>query len=319
MAEWLSSAEASRRLGVKPASLYAYASRGQLRRRTGPDGRRSEYHPDDVATLAVRGRRSRPMQPTDVVVPTAITAIIPVGPTYRGVPAVDLAGDETFEAVADLLWESPHEPDAWRAAAEVPDPVPTTSRAHGGLDAGQRLLAVTVGLRAADPLGRDLRPTVVVATARRLLGALAASLGGGSAPGTPLAEVVARSLGTEVGDAAVRAVDAALVLLADHELAASTLAVRVAASARCDPYAAELAGLAVLTGPRHGAASRGLEIALTEVAAGAPATGALAAAAAGSSVGGFGHPLYPNGDPRAIRLLEVLEAGDLGPRLGPLR
>jgi len=319
--EWLDSAEAARRLGVKPASLYAYASRGQLRRRPGPDGRRSEYHPADVATLAVRGRRSRPMQPTDVVVPTAITAITPGGPTYRGVAAVELAGKTPFEAVADRLWESTHEPDAWgRSVAEVSEPVPASSLAEGGLDAGQHLIAATVGLRGADPLGLDLRPSVVVATARRLLVALASSIaGGGPAPGVSIAEVVALSLGEDVGDDTVRAVDAALVLLADHELAASTLAVRVAASARCDPYAAELAGLAVLSGPRHGAASRNLEVALAQVAAGAPAGTALAAAAAeASSLRGFGHPLYPDGDPRAIRLLEILEAGDLRKRLGPL-
>ena len=315
---WLGTEEAARRLGVKPASLYAYVSRGQLRRRAAPDGRRSEYHPADVATLAVRGRRSRPMQPTDVVVPTAITAITPRGPTYRGAAAVDLAGEVPFEAVADRLWQAAHEPDRWPAATEV---TPTAPRpgTDGSLDAGQHLLAATVALRAADPLGRDLRPSVVVATARRLLVALASSLGARPSPRSSLAGVVGASLGTDAGVDAVRAVDAALVLLADHELAASTLAVRVAASARCDPYAVELAGLAVLSGPRHGAASRGLEAALAAVAAGAPPAVALAAVTRDSeSVGGFGHPLYPDGDPRAARLLEVLAAGSLGARLGPL-
>lgn len=317
-AQWLDSEEAARRLGVKPASLYAYVSRGQVRRRTAPDGRRSEYHPTDVAALAVRGRRSRPMQPTDVVVPTAITAITPTGPTYRGVPAVDLAGDASFESVADRLWESPHEPESWHAAA-VPDPVAPPPAVDGGFDAGQRLIAAVVALREADPLGRDLRPPVVVATARRLLVALASSLGGPYTAGTPLAETVARSLGTDVDDDGIRAVDAALVLLADHELAASTLAVRVGASARCDPYAAELAGLAVLSGPRHGAASRGLETVLAEVAAGALPASALATVTRdGEAVGGFGHPLYPDGDPRATRLLEILDSGSLASRLVPL-
>ena len=316
---WLDTAEAARRLGVKPASLYAYVSRGQVRRRRGPDGRRSEYHPGDVATLAVRGRRSRPMQPTDVVVPTAITAITATGPTYRGTPAVDLAGAVSFEAVADRLWGESHDPEAWEDAATGATVV-AASRPDGGLDAGQSLLAATVALRADDPLGRDLRPPVVVATARRLLVALASSLDGGADRRMGLAEAVARSLGADDDADVVRAVDAALVLLADHELAASTLAVRVAASARCDPYAAELAGLAVLSGPRHGAASRGLEVALGEVAAGAAPAAALASATGGGTgVGGFGHPLYPDGDPRAARLVEVLEGGSLGARLGPLR
>jgi citrate synthase len=97
---WLDSDEAASRLGVKPATLYAYVSRGQLRRRTGPDGRRSEYHPGDVADLAVRGRRARPTRPSDIVVPTAITRIGADGPSYRGRPAVELAGHVPFESVA---------------------------------------------------------------------------------------------------------------------------------------------------------------------------------------------------------------------------
>ena len=50
--------------------------------------------------------------------------------------------------------------------------------------------------------------------------------------------------------------NAALVLMADHELATSTMAVRVAASVRADPYDALLAGLATLAGPLHGGASQ---------------------------------------------------------------
>ena len=51
------------------------------------------------------------------------------------------------------------------------------------------------------------------------------------------------------------ALDRALVLLADHELATSTLAVRVAASTRTAPYPAYAAGLAVLQGALHGGTS----------------------------------------------------------------
>lgn len=100
------------------------------------------------------------------------------------------------------------------------------------------------------------------------------------------------------------------MLLADHELAPSTLAVRVAASARSDPYAAVLAGLAVHSGRRHGAASLVIEQVLDDVATGTPLAEALAVRIAdGRGLPGFGHPLYPDGDPRAARLLGLAPEG----------
>jgi citrate synthase len=113
------------------------------------------------------------------------------------------------------------------------------------------------------------------------------------------------------------ALRAALVLLADHELAASTLAARVAASVRADPYAVVATGLGALGGPLHGGASLGAE-------------GMLAAAATPGDiprvvgdllrltgrVPGFGHFVYRTGDPRAICLLALVRRGAPGsPRL----
>ncbi|MFA9429960.1 citrate synthase [Egicoccus sp. AB-alg2] len=323
---WLDTAEAARRLGVKAPTLYAYVSRGQLRRRTAADGRRSEYHPGDVATLAVRGRRARPTRPSDVIVPTALTAITPDGPAYRGRLARDLAGTTTFEALAAHLWDVDHV-DTWRAPDEVLASVrPLAHPAGDRLEASQVLLAATAAARAADPLGRATdqgegapRREVVAATGRALLLAAATAFDGGGSDG-PLAERLARWSSAGAGTPEVaHLVEAALILLADHELAASTLAARVAASARCDPYAVVLAGLAVLSGPRHGAASRGLEEALLAVRDGRPPATALAQVRPGSPVGlGFGHPLYPAGDPRGAHLLALLDEQVPAGRLAPL-
>ena len=106
----------------------------------------------------------------------------------------------------------------------------------------------------------------------------------------------------------VRLLDAALVLLADHELAASTLAARVTASTWADPYLVVQAGLAALGGPLHGGASSQARQLIHEVGSG----DATAAEAIGRRlrddqlVPGFGHRIYHDRDPRAEALLELL-------------
>jgi citrate synthase len=101
---------------------------------------------------------------------------------------------------------------------------------------------------------------------------------------------------------------AALVLLADHELAASTLAARVAASAKADPYAVVLTGLGVLGGPLHGGASYGVERLLAEVAEPGQAGRVIAERIRrGERIPGFGHSVYKNGDARGGLLLDLVK------------
>jgi citrate synthase len=113
------------------------------------------------------------------------------------------------------------------------------------------------------------------------------------------------------------ALRAALVLLADHELAASTLAARVAASVRADPYAVVATGLGAVGGALHGGASLGAEtmLAAAQDAAGAPrVVGDLLRR--GERVPGFGHFVYRGGDPRAGLLLAMVRrAVPASPRL----
>jgi citrate synthase len=112
-------------------------------------------------------------------------------------------------------------------------------------------------------------------------------------------------------------VDVALVLLADHELAASTVAARVAASVRADPYAVVSAGLAVVSGTLHGGASLGIEALLGEIdRPGRAASVVGTRLRQGERLRGFGHRLYPDGDPRAAVLLARLrETAGGSPRL----
>jgi citrate synthase len=108
-------------------------------------------------------------------------------------------------------------------------------------------------------------------------------------------------------------VDRALVVSADHELNASAFAVRVAASAGADLYACVCAGLAALSGPRHGGSCDRVEALVAEAGREARAAAVVRGRMRrGEAIAGFGHPLYPGGDPRAEVLLET--ARDLAPR-----
>ena len=115
----------------------------------------------------------------------------------------------------------------------------------------------------------------------------------------------------------LRALSAALVLLADHELAASTLAARTAASVRADPYAVVGTGLGAMSGALHGGASLGAEALIA--AASGPADVPLVVGELlrrGEKVPGFGHFVYRGGDPRAILLLGLVRRA--APRSGQL-
>jgi citrate synthase len=196
-----------------------------------------------------------------------------------------------------------------RLAVAVTAPLPATARLT------DRLRVIVAAAAAADPLRFDTTPTAVIATGRQLIAtmvqALPARSGGLPLRQMSLAEQLWRRLTTDPPtDTGLRALNAAMVLLADHDLAASTLAARVAASTRAHPYAVVSAGLAALDGPLHGAASS-LSYALLEEAVSGPDPLAAVSAGlrSGGPVPGFGHPLYPDGDPRATALFELIDDG----------
>jgi citrate synthase len=115
----------------------------------------------------------------------------------------------------------------------------------------------------------------------------------------------------------LEALRAALVLLADHELAASTLAARVAASVRADPYAVVATGLGALGGALHGGASLAAETMLAAARRPADAPRVVGELLRrGERIPGFGHFVYESGDPRAVLLLaQVRRAAPASARL----
>jgi len=321
--------EAARLLGVKPATLYAYVSRGLLESAPGEGGRARRYRLADVERLRAEGRRAGTapaLRWGEPVLDSGVTAMAQDGPLYRGRPALALARDGvSFEAVAELLWTGTLPPQRPVWPDDGPDLAPLASLVPPGAPPAAIHALVVAGLAPRDPGRFDLRPEAVLERARRLIRTLAASLAclhGGAARARGLraarraasvAGAAACALGVEPRPRTLAALDRTLVLLADHELNVSTFAARVAASARADPYAALLTGLAALSGPRHGAASDRVEALLVEL----ESTGDAARVVhererRGELVPGFGHPFYDEGDPRATLLLET--ARELGGR-----
>jgi citrate synthase len=111
----------------------------------------------------------------------------------------------------------------------------------------------------------------------------------------------------QVGPQASRLINAALILCADHELNVSSFAARVAASGEAQPYAVVAAGLAALQGAKHGGMTRRAEALLREIGRPGQVDQAITdRLRRGETIPGFGHPLYPDGDPRARLLLGLV-------------
>ncbi|MEV5582288.1 citrate synthase [Streptomyces parvus] len=310
----LTTRQAAELLGVKPETVYAYVSRGQLSSVRAAGGRGSTFDAEEVRALARRsGRRDPSPAGGDLAFRTGITLIEDDRCHFRGVDATELARRYGYEEVAEWLWTGELRPGARFAA-----PAGTLAAARRAVDAlpahsgsTDRLRVAVTAAAATDPLRFDLSPEAVLNSARGLIPTLVGALpvlGGPTAEEGPLAADLWSRLTPEPADAPSLAVlDAALALLIDHDLAASTLAARVAASARAHPYAVVSAGLGVLEGPLHGAASGLAHRLLREAVDRGSAVPVVADhLRTGRRVPGLGHRIYRGEDPRATVLFELL-------------
>lgn len=312
-AEWIAADEARSRLGVRPQTLYAYVSRGRVQVRADPhDPRRSLYRAADIASLADRKARSRKVSDVaagaiawgEPVLASAITTVAGGRLFYRGRDAVELAETETLESVARLL-RGGH----GAALKRTDRPKPPE-----GADMRSRAFAALAARAGIDPPARGRNPLALAVEAATLLDvltdAVAGEVGGGA-----IANRLALAWGLGPGGPGADLIRRSLVLLADHELNASTFAARVAASTGASLAASGLAGLAALSGPRHGGAAAAVQSLAREAAQTTPRAAIAARLAEDRSIPGFGHPLYPDGDPRAEALLDRF---DLTPQMARL-
>ena len=310
---WMTATQALRALGVRPQTLYANVSRKRIRAKADPkDPRRSLYHEGDVQRLARKRAGARKVEDVaaaaiewgDPVLSSAVSTVADGRLWYRGEDAVLLAESQTLEDIARLLWGMSGD-----APAEQTRSVASPWHHSGELS---RVFLELARRASEDPPSHGRTLPILQSEAAEVLSTVADTMLGRS-NGLALHERLAKTWKCdEAGDALRRA----LVLLADHELNASTFAARVTVSTGASLAAGVLAGLATLTGPLHGRAAAGVQ----ELLDAARSQGADAAVrerlAQGRPMAGFGHPLYPAGDPRATALLRPLA---LAPELGQIR
>jgi len=313
---------------VKRQTLYAYASRG-LVRSVGKDGRDRAYRRQDLERLRARSAArsghaavaSGALRWGEPVLDTALSSVAGGDLLYRGrsAPALARAGAR-FETVAHWLWNAEWNERARFAPVDAGIDVRAAARVvPRSAHPVDRLIALA-GILACSSAGHvAIEDDAYAATlVRRLAAYLAIGLSSHALVARALAaDTVAESLvvasGCTGGRRARAAVDCALVLMAEHELNASTFAARVAAGAGADLAACLVAGLATIAGTGHGKSCDRVEALFDEAREPADAARILRdRRRRGDPVPAFGHPLYRNGDPRTAPMLEAAEV--LAPR-----
>ncbi|MDH3679935.1 MAG: citrate synthase [Acidimicrobiia bacterium] len=317
----LSAADAAARLGIKRQTLYAYVSRGLLKREVAPDGRSSLFDPGEIEQLRL-GRRPDTEGELHALIATGLTRIDDHGIWLRGRDLVAMVGDgATFTEVVDELWGSP-DGESWEHEVTGDRRSPSVALGAPAAPLLDELRVIVAECSAHDALRHDLSPKSVRAVGRRLIVALATGLparsGASDAPDRTVAAALWRRLSPlPPDDPRLQSLDAAMSLLVDHGLASSTFAARVAASVRADPYSVVGAGLGVMGGTLHGAASASVHELLTETERTGDATSA--AGEARRRLGGFpgfGHAVYTIQDPRYGALMaRIIDAWGDDPRL----
>ena len=313
---WIDAADAARLLRVSRATLYAYVSRGFVRSQsTAGPSRERRYSRDDVERLRRRTEErrdpekaaARALQWGVPVLESSITLIDGDRFYYRGHDAVALSRGRSVGDVASLIWTGAFDLAPSRAEGARPAVALAKADSSGTADLPFVARAQTSLAAAAthDASAFDLRAQGVAITGWRILTLLTLTATQSHAPGQAPDQALARAW-----RANARGVDllrSALILCADHELNVSSFTARCVASAGANPYAVVIAGLSALQGTRHGGAGVRVEALLASMRR-VPRLGSAIAERLrrGEPIDGFGHPLYPHGDPRAAAILDLL-------------
>lgn len=319
--KFLSGAQASEFLGVKPATLYAYASRGLLESVPAQSGRERLYRLSELVKLRNNTRGVRNSRENEVpvwtgpLIKSSITEIAEDGHRYRGRNALELAAaGVSFEDVVEILWETGEDPDlSWSSA-----PPYTISRhlKKSSLEDSDYLDLIKLLLIAVEmvtPVNKRLLAEDIFHAARQLI--VSMSL----APALfqdrseilhqregSIAQNLLMALSGSKSKSKAGLVNSALVLCADHELNASALAARIAASCDASLFSCLLSALGTFSGIMHGAASRRAEDIVNSSMRFRSARAWLKDYLKHSdTIPGFGTELYSEGDPRARFLIQA--------------
>jgi citrate synthase len=257
---------------------------------------------------------------------------------YYGYDIHDLARGASFEEVCYLLWHGrlPNRSELgelqsqFAADRPLPDGVVRLVRA---LPPGEAMDILRTGASALSHYDRDAHDNSPAANYRKAvrltaqMGSLVAAIGRIEANQQPIdpdpvmgfaANFLYQLTGRRPDALAVRAMDCALILHADHELNASTFAARVAAATLTDIHSAIVGGIGALKGPLHGGANAEVMKMLLDFGEAATPEKVESAIreklARKEKIPGFGHRVYKTMDPRAVHLRQLSK--DLGKRSG---
>ena len=320
---YLSASEVAQELGISLPTLYSYVSRGLLRSEFADAGKRTRrYHAEDVQRLKARQEMRRdPQKVVDTalhwgtpMLSSALTLIEAGRCYYRGQDVLDLARDRSIEQVAALLWTG--EPQNAQSLFAQPLPclpphIESITHLLRDVTPMERCQALLPLLATEDLAAYDFRPEPMALTGARILRRMTLLVTGLSQfeeGATGVAAHLQRALVPRQPQA-LPLLNAALILCADHELNVSSFTARCVASAGSPPFAVVSAGLAAMQGGKHGGMSARIEAFLRETGSPQQARNAMAQRIRrGETVPGFGHLLYPEGDPRGKLLLEWVDA-----------
>ena len=313
---YVTARQAAAMLDISLPTLYSYVSRRMLHSEpvTGkPRVRR--YLRDDVLRLVERKEfRSNPAKAAEKglhwgspVLPSALTLIDSGRLFYRGLDVIEIADHLTLEQVAALLWigDSKQSPALFARDDTTPPSMAASLlksiRRCGLVERCELILPLAAN---SDLSAHDLRPTAVAKTGARILRLLFSAVVG--FPAAPPLEQALVWAWTPNRKSVAHALRAALILCADHELNVSAFTARCIASARSTPYEVVLGALAAFRGRRHGGVSEEVEMLFRDAHKMADCRQVLVTRLGSfGHIPGFGHQLYPNGDPRAQKLISL--------------
>ncbi|MCB0192649.1 MAG: citrate synthase family protein [Anaerolineae bacterium] len=316
---YLTAKEAAAELDISVSTLYSYVSRGLIRSEVADESKRTHrYRREDIDKL--KARKEQRLDPTKAVedalhwgtplMESAITLIVDNRLYYRGHDAVELAKSQPVEAVAALIWAgdlSAQISGLLEPTGELFSPqLQAIALQVGNLPPVEKFQVLLPLAGVDDFAAYDLRSEAVAQTGARILHLLVTLAVDGVTPHKDIASQLQRRWAADDPHAG-SIMNAALILCADHELNVSSFTAHCVASAGATPYQAVTAGLAALQGVKHGRSTERVEAFLNEVQVSGTVQAAVAARLKrGESIPGFGHPLYPGGDPRAQFLLALL-------------
>jgi len=326
---YFTAAEAAEKLGITAATLYAYVSRGLIRSEAMDDKRRTRrYLVEDVQKLI--DRKEQQADPAKAaqsalhwgvpMMDSGITLINEGRFYYRGYDAAHLAKQHTLEEIAALIWTGAIENHAEIFVGESLKFSPTLFKTLSQIFVSNPALAyvqryqIALAMAAADDFAAyDLSPQAVSKTGARILRLLTLTAV------LPINNIVTDTIyrvstaqiltkGWGLDEHAAYLLNAALILCADHELNVSAFTARVIASAETTPYAIVIGALSAMQGFKHGGNSERVAAMMRPMMSDADIRPALVdKLRLGERIPGFGHKLYPQGDPRAAVLLTLLE------------